>query len=220
MRRFRGCALGGVAAVALLAGCTTTRPGPGLSGVWQLRPEASQLPHGDWAVTIALSLEGDDLLVERKLVRDSGRATLDRFRYRTDGASHRVPNGQPHEAPLGWTDDRDVVASWKGSALEVRYRRTIRGVEVPYREVWELEGPDVLQVRTTYQGDRVAQTIEEIYVREGTTPDLGAFIKRASRARECWGGALGRAAHDPSCVPRKDDEDSAAPPSSGSPSQR
>ncbi len=199
----------------LWTGCATPGPDAGMAGSWVLQPEASELPHGEWAVELDLSLEGRDLVVDRRLVQN-GVPSHDVLRFRTDGTTHRVPNGHPHEAPRGWSDERDVVAAWTGSALEVSYQRPIREVPIPYREVWRLEGPDVLEVQTTYQGDRVAQTIREIYARQGTAPDLTAYIKRADRVRECWGGGYGRAAHDPTCVPRKD-ADPSAPPADSDP---
>lgn len=186
--------------LVLASACATAGPDPRLAGRWVLRPEASQLPHGEWAAELDLRVEGRDLAIERSLLR-AGVRQSDRFSYRTDGRPHQVPHGHPHEAPFGWTQPREVSASWKGEKLHVRYQRQVERVVIPYLEIWEIAGTDVLEVRTTYEGDRLRYTIHEVYAREGTSPDLGAYVKRASRERDCYGYVNRRYAYRPNCAP-------------------
>lgn len=140
-------------ALALLPSLAVAGPNKDFVGEWVLDTAESKNLGDLQKATQTITLEGENVKIERNITRTEQDPVSFGYTYLTDGSLHKV---------VGPADfERDVTAKWDGKKLVVKWTFTFQAFEIDAEEVWRIKrkGLEIKRTFTTPGGERLQKLI-------------------------------------------------------------
>jgi hypothetical protein len=136
-------------ALALLPVAALAGPNKDFEGEWVLDTAKSKNLGDLQRAVQTITLEGENVKIERNITRTEQDPVSFSYTYLTDGNIHKV---------VGPADfERDVTAEWDGKKLVVKWTFTFQAFEIDAEEIWRTrrKGLEIKRTFSTPGGERI-----------------------------------------------------------------
>jgi hypothetical protein len=142
-----------ILALALLPSLAAAGPNKDFVGEWVLDAAESTNLGDLQKASQTITLDGQNLKIERNITRTEQDPVSFGYTYLTDGSLHKV---------VGPADfERDITAKWDGKKLVVKWTFTFQAFEIDAEEVWRIKrkGLEIQRTFKTPGGERLQKLI-------------------------------------------------------------